>query len=96
MTPYSAARRARSGRGRQQASAVPITLLPAGRAVPILGQGTWHMAENPRLRDTEITALRLGLDLGMTLIDTAEMYGDGAAEDSSVKPLPGVVTRLSF
>ena len=54
--------------------------LPSGEAVPVLGLGTWHMAENPALRTQEIAALRLGLDLGMTLIDTAEMYADGGAE----------------
>ncbi len=55
--------------------------LPSGEAVPVLGQGTWHMAENPSLRTQEIAALRLGLDLGMTLIDTAEMYADGRTEE---------------
>jgi diketogulonate reductase-like aldo/keto reductase len=55
--------------------------LPSGEAVPVLGQGTWNMAENKRRRGEEIASLRLGLDLGMTLIDTAEMYGDGRAED---------------
>jgi diketogulonate reductase-like aldo/keto reductase len=54
--------------------------LPSGEAIPALGQGTWHMAEDPRRRKEEIGALRLGIDLGMTLIDTAEMYADGAAE----------------
>jgi diketogulonate reductase-like aldo/keto reductase len=48
--------------------------------VPVLGQGTWHIAEDPQRRADEIAALRLGLDLGMTLIDTAEMYADGATE----------------
>ena len=47
----------------------------------MLGQGTWQMGEDRRRRADEIAALRLGLDLGMTLIDTAEMYGDGAAEE---------------
>jgi len=61
--------------------AVPSTKLPSGESVPVLGQGTWHLAEDPRRREDEIAALRLGLDLGMTLIDTAEMYGDGAAEE---------------
>jgi diketogulonate reductase-like aldo/keto reductase len=56
------------------------TKLPSGEAIPVLGQGTWHMAEEPRRREDEIAALRCGLDLGMTLIDTAEMYADGAAE----------------
>jgi diketogulonate reductase-like aldo/keto reductase len=54
--------------------------LPAGEAVPVLGQGTWYLGEGLRPRADEIAALRLGLDLGMSLIDTAEMYGDGAAE----------------
>jgi diketogulonate reductase-like aldo/keto reductase len=48
--------------------------LPSGESVPALGQGTWHLGEQPSKRQDEIAALRLGLDLGMTLIDTAEMY----------------------
>lgn len=48
--------------------------------VPCLGQGTWTMGEDPTRRREEIAALRAGVELGMTLIDTAEMYGDGAAE----------------
>jgi diketogulonate reductase-like aldo/keto reductase len=55
--------------------------LPSGRPIPVLGQGTWRMGEDPAKRQREIDALRLGLDLGMTLIDTAEMYGEGAAEE---------------
>jgi diketogulonate reductase-like aldo/keto reductase len=55
--------------------------LPSGRRIPALGQGTWHMAEDPRRRADEIAALRLGIDLGMTLIDTAEMYADGGSEE---------------
>ena len=66
---------------RKVSSVVPTTLLPSGAAVPVLGQGTWHMAEGRRVREREIKALRLGLDLGLTLIDTAEMYSDGAAEE---------------
>jgi diketogulonate reductase-like aldo/keto reductase len=54
--------------------------LPSGETVPALGLGTWYLGEDPQRRSEEITALRLGLDLGMTLIDTAEMYGGGAAE----------------
>lgn len=49
--------------------------------MPVLGQGTWMMGENRSQRQSEIDALRLGLDLGMTLIDTAEMYGEGGAEE---------------
>ena len=55
--------------------------LPNGENVPALGQGTWQMAEKSKRRVQEIEALRLGVDLGMTLIDTAEMYGEGAAEE---------------
>jgi diketogulonate reductase-like aldo/keto reductase len=54
--------------------------LPCGETVPALGQGTWHMGEESSLRSQEIDTLRHGIDLGLTLIDTAEMYGDGAAE----------------
>jgi len=48
--------------------------LPSGHVVPVLGQGTWHLGEEPRRRADELAALRLGIELGMTLIDTAEMY----------------------
>jgi diketogulonate reductase-like aldo/keto reductase len=53
---------------------------PGGDTVPALGQGTWNIGENPATRNEEIAALRHGMDLGMTLIDTAEMYGDGNSE----------------
>ena len=56
------------------------TKLPSGEFIPVLGQGTWHLGEHLERRSEEIAALQLGVDLGMTLIDTAEMYGDGAAE----------------
>lgn len=55
--------------------------LPDGTAIPALGQGTWHMGESSAARAREVAALQLGLDLGMTLIDTAEMYADGGAEE---------------
>jgi len=54
--------------------------LPLGEHVPALGQGTWKMGESAGKRADEVRALQLGLDLGMTLIDTAEMYADGGAE----------------
>jgi len=54
--------------------------LPGGETVPCLGQGTWMMGERKNRRTEEITALREGIELGMTLTDTAEMYGDGASE----------------
>jgi diketogulonate reductase-like aldo/keto reductase len=50
------------------------------QAWPGLGMGTWHMGERATARSAEVAALRLGLDLGMNLVDTAEMYGDGGAE----------------
>lgn len=55
--------------------------LPDGTEVPALGQGTWMMAEGRGDRAAEIAALRTGIDRGLTLIDTAEMYGDGASEE---------------
>jgi diketogulonate reductase-like aldo/keto reductase len=55
--------------------------LPDGKRVSALGQGTWRMGESKSARATEVAALRLGITLGMGLIDTAEMYGDGGAED---------------
>jgi diketogulonate reductase-like aldo/keto reductase len=56
-------------------------ILPAGESVAALGQGTWRMGDNQATRAEEIATLRLGLDLGLTLIDTAEMYGEGRAEE---------------
>jgi diketogulonate reductase-like aldo/keto reductase len=58
-----------------------MVALPVGERVPALGQGTWNMGDDPRRQAEEIAALRLGIELGMTLIDTAEMYGDGTAEE---------------
>lgn len=52
-----------------------------GLTVPALGQGTWELAEGRAPRSQEIATLQAGIDLGLTLIDTAEMYGDGAAEE---------------
>ena len=56
------------------------TTIPGGETLPVLGQGTWRMGDDPSKRKTEVAALRLGIDLGMTLIDTAEMYANGGAE----------------
>jgi diketogulonate reductase-like aldo/keto reductase len=55
--------------------------LPSGEQVPALGQGTWFMGESTRRHADEVAALQAGIDLGMTLIDTAEMYGDGGSEE---------------
>lgn len=55
--------------------------LPGGENVAALGMGTWNMGDTPAARAEELATLRLGLDLGLTLIDTAEMYGDGRSEE---------------
>jgi diketogulonate reductase-like aldo/keto reductase len=68
---------------------LPTVKLPSGESVPQLGQGTWHMGESARARNEEIAALRLGLDLGLTLIDTAEMYSDGVAEGIVAEAVQG-------
>jgi diketogulonate reductase-like aldo/keto reductase len=68
---------------------VKTLALPSGREIPVLGQGTWRMWEDPKKREQEIESLRLGLDLGMNLIDTAEMYGEGAAEEVVGEALAG-------
>jgi len=62
-------------------TAMPLAQLPTGETVPALGLGTWTMGDSARRRKEEIAAMRLGLDLGMTLIDTAEMYASGVAEE---------------
>jgi aryl-alcohol dehydrogenase-like predicted oxidoreductase len=62
-------------------TAIPTISLPDGETVAALGQGTWHMGESAGKRAQEIAALRAGLDLGMSLIDTAEMYAGGVAEE---------------
>jgi diketogulonate reductase-like aldo/keto reductase len=76
------------------ATDVRTTTLPSGEAVPVLGQGTWEMAVRRDLRAKEIAALRLGLDAGMTLIDTAEMYGGGAAESLVAEAIAGRRTEV--
>ena len=58
-----------------------IVTLPSGERVPAFGLGTWYLGENRATRAEESATLRLGLDLGATLIDTAEMYGEGLAEE---------------
>src|SRR5438105_5854122 len=68
--------------------------LPDGDGVPALGQGTWRMGENKNARVDEVAALRLGIDLGMTLIDTAEMYGDGGAEKVVAEAISGQRDRV--
>ena len=62
---------------------------PDGTALPAIGQGTWRMGERPAEQRAEIAALQHGLERGLTLIDTAEMYGDGGAEIVVGKALQG-------
>jgi diketogulonate reductase-like aldo/keto reductase len=71
-------------------------ILPDGTAVPQLGQGTWHLAGNPLKRSREIETLRRGIELGMTLIDTAEMYGEGASEKLIGEAIQGIPREKLF
>src|SRR6266480_937330 len=68
--------------------------LPDGKHVPVPGQGTWGMGESKSARAREVAALRLGIELGMTLIDTAEMYGDGGAEKVVADAIEGQRDRV--
>ncbi|ESZ23938.1 aldo/keto reductase [Mesorhizobium sp. L2C067A000] len=70
-------------------STIRATTLPSGEAVQVLGQGTWKMGEDSRRRAGEVNALKLGLDLGITLIDTAEMYASGGAEEVIAEAIAG-------
>ncbi|HEX5959364.1 MAG TPA: aldo/keto reductase [Hyphomicrobiaceae bacterium] len=63
--------------------------LNSGDKVPVLGLGTWRMGERASARAAEVAAIRLGLELGITLIDTAEMYGDGVAEEEVAEAIAG-------
>jgi len=78
----------------KSSSSVPTLALADGVRVPALGLGTWEMGERKRDRDLEVAALQLGLDLGMTLIDTAEMYADGAAEEVVARAIAGRRERV--
>ena len=75
-------------------------VLPDGTRVPALGQGTWRMGESKSARAREVAALRLGIEVGMSLIDTAEMYGNGGAEEIVAESIHGqhqgifVVTKV--
>lgn len=70
-------------------NAIPLMTLRNGDRVPVLGQGTWNMGESPAQAATEVRALQAGLDLGMCLIDTAEMYAEGAAERIVARAIAG-------
>jgi diketogulonate reductase-like aldo/keto reductase len=65
------------------------TKLSSGDSIPVLGQGTWQLGDRRDRRAGEIAALQLGIDLGLTLLDTAEMYGDGASEQLVAEAIAG-------
>ncbi len=70
-------------------TAIPTTPLPDGSVIPVYGMGTWHMGESRGRFDAEVAALRRGLELGISLIDTAEMYGGGGAEQVVAEAITG-------
>ena len=67
--------------------------LPSGEAMPVLGLGTWRMGESQRRSGQELDAVKYGLELGYPMIDTAEMYGEGAAEEIVGEAITGLATR---
>jgi diketogulonate reductase-like aldo/keto reductase len=67
---------------------------PAGTPVAVIGQGTWKMGESRSALREEVAALRLGIDLGLTHVDTAEMYGDGGAERVVAEAIAGQRERV--
>lgn len=68
---------------------IPTTPLPDGSTMPVFGMGTWHMGESRSRFEAEVGALRRGLELGIGLIDTAEMYGNGGAEQVVAEAIAG-------
>lgn len=73
---------------------IPDVRLPNGISVPVLGQGTWMMGEHPSETAREVESLKRGIELGMTLIDTAEMYAEGGAERIVAKAIEGQRDRI--
>ena len=67
--------------------------LPSGAAMPVLGLGTWRMGESPRMRAQELDALKYGIELGYKMIDTAEMYGEGTAEEIVGEAMQGAAGK---
>src|SRR5437763_16057228 len=76
------------------ADPLPQVTLPNCERVPAFGQGTWHMGEDRPGAAEETAALKLGIELGMTLIDTAEMYGSGRAEEIVAEAAQGQRDKL--
>jgi diketogulonate reductase-like aldo/keto reductase len=75
-------------------TSIRATKLPGGESLPVLGQGTWRMGDDKSKRSREVAALRLGIELGMTLIDTAEMYASGGAEKVVGEAIAGQRERV--
>lgn len=73
---------------------VHTVTFPDGRTVPAIGQGSWHLGQGRHPRAVEEEALRTGIDLGMTVIDTAENYGDGASEQFIGRAIAGLRERV--
>jgi diketogulonate reductase-like aldo/keto reductase len=86
--------RASEGEAIMTARTIPDVRLPNGISVPALGQGTWMMGEKASEAAREVESLRHGIDLGMTLIDTAEMYAEGGAERIVAKAIEGQRDRI--
>ena len=88
----------RAGRRRcatlRPVTAIPTVVLPDGARVPALGMGTWKMGERPASRRAEVDALVHGFEAGLTLVDTAEMYADGGAEEVVGRALAGRRDRV--
>lgn len=70
-------------------TSIPTLALPSGARIPTFGIGTWRMGEDRRRRKDETDAIRHAIDLGFTLIDTAEMYGEGGAEEAIADAIEG-------
>jgi diketogulonate reductase-like aldo/keto reductase len=75
-------------------STMSRVVLPGGTRVPALGIGTWMMGERPAARKEETESVRLGIELGLTLVDTAEMYGEGACETFLGDALAGLRDKV--
>jgi len=73
---------------------VNVVTLPDGERVPALGMGTWRLGEDPARFREEAACVRRGLDLGLKVVDTAEMYGEGRTEEFLGKALAGLRERV--
>src|SRR5258708_11022262 len=92
--PRPPAPRARPSRRPAMSDNQPSVTLPNGEAMPAFGQGTWHMREDRRRAAAEEAALKLCIELGINLIDTAEVYGNCVAEEIVARATAGARERL--